>query len=35
METVMVLSGVTRREDVQRFPYQPSCIFNSVAEIMP
>ncbi len=35
METVLVLSGVTRREDVQRFPYQPSCIFNSVAEIMP
>ena len=35
METVLVLSGVTRREDVDRFPYQPSRIVSSVAEIMP
>jgi len=35
METVLVLSGVTRREDVHRFPYQPTCIVNSVAEIVP
>jgi NagD protein len=35
METILVLSGVTRREDVERFPYQPSRIAGSVAEIDP
>ncbi len=35
METVLVLSGVTKREDVQRFPYQPARIVNSVADIEP
>jgi NagD protein len=33
MQTHLVLSGVTRREDVQHFPYQPTCIYDSVAEI--
>jgi NagD protein len=35
METILVLSGVTRREDVDRFPYQPSRILASVADIQP
>jgi len=35
METVLVLSGVTRREDVSRFPYQPNRIVESVADIDP
>jgi len=35
METVLVLSGVTRQEDVQRYPYQPTRIVGSVAEIEP
>jgi NagD protein len=35
METVLVLSGVTRREEVQRYPYQPTRIVESVAEIEP
>ena len=35
METVLVLSGVTRREDVARYPYQPSRIVPSVADIEP
>lgn len=35
MQTILVLSGVTRREDVERFPYRPTQIFESVAEIMP
>jgi NagD protein len=35
METILVLSGVTRREEVERFPYQPSRILSSVADIMP
>jgi NagD protein len=35
LETVLVLSGVTRREQVDRYPYQPSHIVESVAEIQP
>jgi NagD protein len=35
MDTILVLSGVTRREDVRRFPYQPGRIVPSVAEIQP
>lgn len=33
METILVLSGVTARDDVDRHPYQPSHIVESVAEI--
>ncbi len=35
MDTILVLSGITRREDVDRFPYVPSEIVNSVADIYP
>jgi NagD protein len=35
MDTILVLSGVTRPEDVARFPYQPSRIVGSVADIDP
>lgn len=35
LETYLVLSGVTRREDVARYPYRPSRILGSVAEIEP
>ncbi len=35
LETILVLSGVTLREDVRRFPYQPTRIAESVAEIEP
>jgi NagD protein len=35
METILVLTGVTRRGDVPRYPYQPTCIVESVAEIEP
>jgi NagD protein len=31
METILVLSGVTRREDVARYSYKPSRIVDSVA----
>jgi NagD protein len=33
METILVLSGVTAREEVDQYPYQPTCVFQSVAEI--
>jgi NagD protein len=35
METILVLSGVTRREEVGRYPYQPNRIVESVADIDP
>lgn len=33
METILVLSGVTRRGDVDRYPYRPGRILDSVADI--
>ncbi len=33
METILVLSGVTTREMVTRFPYQPTRIVDSVADL--
>jgi len=33
METILVLSGVTRPGEVNRFPYQPTHVLPSVAEI--
>jgi NagD protein len=35
METILVLTGVTRREDVDRYPYQPTRIVESVAAVEP
>jgi NagD protein len=33
METILVLSGVTREQDVERFPYRPTRVLPSVASI--
>jgi NagD protein len=33
LETILVLTGVTRREDVARYPYRPTHILESVAQI--
>jgi NagD protein len=35
LETYLVLSGVTQRSDIARFPYQPTRIFESVASFEP
>ncbi|HZB82716.1 MAG TPA: HAD-IIA family hydrolase [Rubrobacteraceae bacterium] len=35
LETILVLSGVTRREDVQRYSYSPTRVLDSVADIEP
>lgn len=35
METILVLSGVTDREDLIKYPYRPDFIFNSIADIEP
>jgi NagD protein len=33
METILVLSGVSTREDILRYPYRPTHILDSVADI--
>lgn len=33
LETILVLSGVTQRANITRFPYRPDHVLNSVAEI--
>ena len=35
LETILVLTAVTRREDVPRYPYRPTKIVESVADIQP
>jgi NagD protein len=34
MQTILVLSGVTTREEAERFPYRPSRIVDSVADLI-
>jgi NagD protein len=33
LETILVLTGVTRREDIERYPYRPTYVYDSVADI--
>jgi NagD protein len=33
LETILVLTGVTSRDEVARYPYQPTYIVDSVADI--
>ena len=33
MRTVLVLTGVTRRQDIERYPYRPTWVVDSVADI--
>lgn len=33
LRTILVLSGVTHRKDIERFPYRPTWVLESVAEI--
>lgn len=35
LETILVLSGVTRKELIVKFPYRPKRVVSSVAEIIP
>ncbi|MBE6653567.1 MAG: TIGR01457 family HAD-type hydrolase, partial [Ruminococcaceae bacterium] len=34
IDTVLVLSGVTKLEDIGNFPYRPKYILNGVGEII-
>jgi NagD protein len=33
METILVLSGYTRAEDIDRFPYRPNHVFPRLADV--
>ena len=35
METVLVLTGVSNRENIKRFSYQPHYILNGIGDIVP
>jgi len=35
METILVLSGITNREDIDHYPYLPTNVLNSVTDINP
>jgi NagD protein len=35
IETVLVLSGVSSRDTVKRFPYRPDYILDGVGDIVP
>ncbi|MBD3241012.1 MAG: HAD hydrolase-like protein, partial [Chitinivibrionales bacterium] len=35
IETILVLTGVTTRDELVRFPYQPTHVLESVGEIAP
>jgi NagD protein len=35
LHTILVLSGVSTRESAERFPYRPSAIADSVADVTP
>jgi NagD protein len=34
LEAILVLTGVTTREDAERHPYRPSRIVDSIAELV-
>jgi len=34
LETVLVLTGITRRDEVERFPYRPSRVVDSIADLV-
>ena len=32
-ETILVLSGVTKREDIRKYGYKPTLVLNGIGEI--
>ena len=35
LHAILVLTGVTTREQIERFPYRPSQIVDGVADLVP
>ena len=34
-ETILVLTGTTAREDIEKYPYRPHFVVESVADLIP
>jgi NagD protein len=34
LQTILVLTGVTSREQIERFPYRPGRVVDSVADLV-
>ncbi|HEY3506827.1 MAG TPA: HAD-IIA family hydrolase [Actinocatenispora sp.] len=34
LETVLVLTGITRKDEIERFPYRPSRVVDSIADLV-
>ena len=34
LETILVLTGISHREDIERYPYRPSRVIDSVANLL-
>jgi NagD protein len=34
LETILVLTGISKREDIDRYPYRPSRVLASVADLI-
>ncbi len=35
LETILVLTGVTGKSEIDRFPFRPSRVVNSIADLVP
>lgn len=35
MDTILVLSGVTTKDDLDKYPYLPTYVYDSVEDIVP
>ena len=35
LRTILVLTGSTKREQVERFPYRPTRVVDSIADVVP
>jgi NagD protein len=35
LRTVLVLTGSTRQEEISRFPYRPTRVLDSIADVVP
>jgi NagD protein len=35
LRTILVLTGSTKRADVERYPYRPTRIVDSIADVIP
>jgi NagD protein len=34
LDTLLVMSGITKREDIDKFPYRPQFVLNGVIDLV-